>query len=381
MESRFLNRHIFKVIVLTFCVTNVFSQEIGDISKQLGHGYDFDGNGKDLNAERQDILYQLWPDSYGLLEAIRTGGDETIRALRIQKAYLALKNRLHNYANISFSDKNLLEVADKLVDLIGKEGRPQNLKLYRIKGEDGKGNVHFTAYYTPVLEARMQADTVFKYPVYQKPQSWGVRRPTRAMIDGDKVLAGHGLEIAWTSSLLENYFMQVQGSGYLRFEDGSLLLLLFTGQNGYAYSSIGKYLVGQGYIDALEISLHSIRDWFKLYPDSLESVLNLNKSYAFFSLSDEIPRGTANTELISGHSIAVDPRYIPLGAVLLAKIPVLGGNGKTIRHEYRLVTAQDQGGAIKGPGHVDLYEGVGENALKKAGLLHHYGVLWLILPE
>ncbi len=201
------------------------------------------------------------------------------------------------------------------------------------------------------------------------------------MIDGQKALAGRGLEIAWTSSLLENYFMQVQGSGYLRFEDNSLSLIRFNGQNGYAYTTIGKYLVSQGHIDAAEISLPSIREWFRINPDSLESVLNRNKCYTFFSQSQKVLTGAAGTELVPKHSIAVDPDYIPFGAVLLAKIPVLDENGKIYQHEYRFVTAQDRGGAIKGPGHVDLYEGVGEEALRRAGSLHHYGSLWLILPQ
>ena len=65
----------------------------------------------------------------------------------------------------------------------------------------------------------------------------------------------------------------------------------------------------------------------------------------------------------------------------MAKVPVLNNNGEFINHEYRLVIAQDSGGAINGPGHIDIYEGVGEEAEIKAGFLHHYGSIWLILAN
>ena len=249
----------------------------------------------------------------------------------------------------------------------------ERITLFRIEGEDGRGNVHFTSYYTPVLEARRERDNTFRYPIYRKPSKWESGRPTRAMIDGENVLNGLGLEIAWTSDLLENYFLQVQGSGYLQFEDGSSILLLFRGQNGYAYTSIGNYLVRNGYIEAADISLPSIRTWFEKYPDSLESVLYRNESYTFFEPFEDVPKGAANTILVAGHSIAVDPKFIPYGAVLLAKVPILDQDGVLLSHEYRLLTAQDRGGAIKGPGHVDVYAGVGKEAERKAGSLHHYG--------
>ncbi|MEQ8812428.1 MAG: 3D domain-containing protein [Imperialibacter sp.] len=77
----------------------------------------------------------------------------------------------------------------------------------------------------------------------------------------------------------------------------------------------------------------------------------------------------------------MDTQFIPLGAVLLARLPVLDERGRLLRHDFTIVTAQDKGGAIKGPGHVDVYMGVGDEALKKASAMHHYGNLWLVLAE
>ena len=77
-------------------------------------------------------------------------------------------------------------------------------------------------------------------------------------------------------------------------------------------------------------------------------------------------------------SIAVDPAFIPLGSVVLAEIPRLNEQGQFLGHQLTLLVAQDTGGAIRGPGHVDLYMGAGLEAQRKASAMHHYGRLWLL---
>jgi membrane-bound lytic murein transglycosylase A len=80
-------------------------------------------------------------------------------------------------------------------------------------------------------------------------------------------------------------------------------------------------------------------------------------------------------------SVAVDRRYIPLGSTLLAAVPVLDENNNFIGHEYRILTAQDVGGAIKGKGRMDFFCGTGEAGKKRSGALNHYGKVWLLLPK
>ncbi|HMR44509.1 MAG TPA: 3D domain-containing protein, partial [Saprospiraceae bacterium] len=69
------------------------------------------------------------------------------------------------------------------------------------------------------------------------------------------------------------------------------------------------------------------------------------------------------------------------GSVLLAAIPEFDKNGNCIGHQYRFLMAQDVGGQIGGPGHIDLYCGVGKEAQIKASRFHHYGRLWILLPK
>ena len=79
-------------------------------------------------------------------------------------------------------------------------------------------------------------------------------------------------------------------------------------------------------------------------------------------------------------SVAVDPRIIPLGSVLVAQVPVLNSQGRATKHIWRLLYAQDTGGAIKGTAHIDLYTGIGKAAAEAAQALHHYGQVWLLKP-
>jgi membrane-bound lytic murein transglycosylase A len=329
------------------------------------------------------LLYTKKETSEGLRQALEHSDSALIASLKNQYRYLFLKDpdQKYNLENLKPTNEKLRNTLRELIKTIENPTTASSFNLYQIKGEDGKGNVHFTAYFTPVLDASPIATEKYKYPIYKKPSEPGQKPLTRKQIDGQGALKNKDLEVAWTSSLLENYFLQVQGSGYAAFPDGSLQFLAFNGQNGLPYSSLGKYMIAQGHISESDISLQSIRNWFEQNPDSLETILYKNQSYTFLAPVKEEPKGAYGFPLSPEHSIAVDTQFIPLGAVLLARLPVLDESGKLLRHDFTIVTAQDRGGAIKGPGHVDVYMGVGDEALKKASAMHHYGNLWLILAE
>ncbi|WP_416867012.1 MAG: murein transglycosylase A [Imperialibacter sp.] len=372
-------------VVLTF-LSLTFSPFVASSQSKptaIGHGYDFEGNGKDITAATLPLLYTKKESSEGLRQALEHSDSALIVSLKNQYRYLFLKDpdQNHNLENLKPTNEKLRNTLRALIQSIENPTTASSFSLYQIKGEDGKGNVHFTAYFTPVLDASPIATEKYKYPIYKKPSESGQKPLTRKQIDGQGALKNKGLEVAWTSSLLENYFLQVQGSGYAAFPDGSLQFLAFNGQNGLPYSSLGKYMIAQGHISESDISLQSIRNWFEQNPDSLETILYKNQSYTFLAPVKEEPKGAYGFPLTPEHSIAVDTQFIPLGAVLLARLPVLDESGKLLRHDFTIVTAQDKGGAIKGPGHVDVYMGVGDEALKKASAMHHYGNLWLILAE
>ena len=345
-------------------------------SQQLGHGYEFENNGKrDRNEKFEQIYTKVEIDAPGI------GIDFILKkALKQNEKFLKRKASEHSIGNLDFSNSELLGVSQKLHESLDSIDL-SSFEFHQINGEDEKGNVHFTGYFVPVIEVHQQADSVFKYPLYERPSIPYSQMPSRKEIDFDKALKGQNLELAYTSSLLDNFFMQVQGSGIIRYQDGKTKLLSYGGNNGKKYTSIGKYLVSSGQIEESEISLKSIREYFEKNPDSLETVLSKNESYTFFVKTGEKPVGAANIALTPEVSIAVDPNFIPLSSILLAKVPTLNEAGELVGHEFQIVIAQDKGGAIRGSGHVDVYFGIGNDAKKKASALHHYGVLWLLLPK
>ncbi len=366
-------------LMLLYCISCLC---FGQQARPLGGGYEFDGNGKAPNATALSQLYTATQNAEGWRQALAGDNTQLMEALKNQYRYLFLKDpdQTHRLESLLVENRRLKLTVTTLLQLLRDSlPDPGAFELFQISGEDGRGHVHYTAYFTPVLNVATAPDEHYRYPLYKRPETWQGPLPTREEIDGKGKLSNRALEIAWSPSLLDNFFMHVQGSGYVKFPDGSLQLLANKGANGHPYSSIGKYLVAGGHVPQESISLESITNWFRQNPDSLERVLFKNKSYTFFTPTNDKPYGASGLPLTPGHSIAVDPTFIPFGAVLLAEVPVLNEQGVLQKHEYRILTAQDRGGAIKGPGHVDLYAGVGDEALKKASAMHHYGNLWLIL--
>jgi membrane-bound lytic murein transglycosylase A len=200
---------------------------------------------------------------------------------------------------------------------------------------------------------------------------------SRAQLATDPALQGH--EIVWLDNPLDAFLLEVQGSGRIQLEDGSVIRLAYADQNGQPYHSIGRYLVDAGELSVAQAGIPGIRLWLSAHPQRLQEVLDANPSVVFFQelpVGDPTlgPRGAQGIALTPGRSIAVDPAYIPLGTpVYLAS----SGN-PTLQ---RLVLAQDTGGAISGAPRADFFCGTGEAAATLAGTLRAQASLWLLWPR
>ena len=262
-------------------------------------------------------------------------------------------------------------------------GLNEQLEAHQIWGADQRSNVRFTGYFTPVIKVRKEPKGPYQHPLYDRPLEWQGALPTREEIEGGNALKGMGLELAYAADKVEIYYMQVQGSGFVEYPNGQLDLLAYNGNNRYPYRSIEKYIADRDDITPNNLSISGIRNYLKQYAALRDTILFQNPSYTFFTRKrSSLPKGAGSVPLTSGYSIAVDRRYIPLGSCLLAAFPVYDRKkNRVVRHEYRFLVAQDVGGAIKGPGHIDLYTGVGSEAAKVAGRINFYGRLWLLLPK
>ncbi len=92
---------------------------------------------------------------------------------------------------------------------------------WQMEGADNYGNVQFTGYYTPVIQARhtRQGRVPVSYLPYAA-KNVVVCRLVRRFYAGalsDKYI------LAYSNSLMDNFIMDVQGSGYIDFGDGSPL--------------------------------------------------------------------------------------------------------------------------------------------------------------
>lgn len=254
------------------------------------------------------------------------------------------------------------------------------LHAYQMAGVDGFGNVQFTGYYTPIVEARRTPQGKFRYPLYAMPPKGKEKLPHRQAIYAG-VLDKHDVAIAFTNSLIDNFIMEVQGSGYVDFGDRKpLTFFAFAGKNGYTYRSIGKVLTDSGEIALADMSTQAIRHWAATHSEAeLKELLIQNPSFVFFQpIMDAPVKGASAVPLIAQASVASDPSLIPAGTTLLAEIPLLDQQGKfTGKYQMRLMVSLDVGGAIKGH-HLDIYQGIGNEAAHEAGFYNHYGRVWVL---
>src|SRR5262249_14763447 len=129
-------------------------------------------------------------------------------------------------------------------------------------------------------------------------------------------------------------------------------------------------------------SMQSIKTWAAANPRRVEDLLDQNPSFVFFRelpLADPAsgPVGAFGVPLLAGRSVAVDTRYVPLGApVVLATTFPASATPLT-----RLMLAQDAGGAIRTPVRADFFWGSGAEAGAQAGRMRQPGRMWVLLPK
>jgi membrane-bound lytic murein transglycosylase A len=202
--------------------------------------------------------------------------------------------------------------------------------------------------------------------------------PDRAAIEAGH-LNGKGLEILWVDDAADAFFLQVQGSGRVALAEGGVARLGFAGHNGLGYVAIGRLLIDAGKIPREAMSMQAIRAWLAANPAEAATLMRRNPRYVFFrEIAGDGPLGAGGVALTPGRSLAVDRKFVPLGAPVWLDTVEPGAEAKPLR---RLVVAQDVGGAIQGPVRGDLFLGSGEAALEQAGRMRSPGGYYLLLPK
>lgn len=242
-----------------------------------------------------------------------------------------------------------------------------------------------TAYFAPEYAARRSPDAEFDMPVLAPPAGWsrGQVLPERVRIEADPAAASGAAPLAWMRAE-DLFFMQIQGSGYLTFADGSKARAAYAADNGRPFTGIARPMAEQGLLPPNGTSGEAIRAWLAAHRGAeARAVMALNPRYIFFSLAPDDggdPNGAAGIPLPARRAIAVDPTHWRYGD--LVWISADGGNLTGARGSYQgLVVALDTGSAIRGPVRADLYMGRGAAAGEEAGAVRHPLWMWRLVPR
>lgn len=238
----------------------------------------------------------------------------------------------------------------------------------------------FTGYYEPELAGSRIRSPEFNVPLYRQPEDVPSDGPwlSREELIETGILENRGLELVWLRNEVDKFFLQIQGSGRVRLNEGGFMRVGYGGKNGHPYRSIGKELIRRGIFEEHQVSAAVIRGWIEDNPEEGVDLLNHNPSYVFFREVSQVdlekgPLGAMNRSITAGRSIAVDPEFVPLGApVWLEKAGM-----NPIR---RLMIAQDTGAAINGAQRADIFYGSGPEAGREAGRIRDGGRMVVLLP-
>lgn len=268
------------------------------------------------------------------------------------------------------------------------------------------GNNLFTGYYVPEIDGAAEPAGDLNTPLYARPEGlievrlerFGIDLPRQRLmgrVEGDELvpyfsreqiqsaeaLAGQAQPLAYVNEV-DLFFLQIQGSGVIRFPDGETKFVTYAGTNGHPYRSIGAELIRRNAMKREDVTMQSIRAYLRDNPREVRSLLNSNPSYIFFRTVEGGPIGNIQVPLTPARSLAMDDRLFPKGglAYLEVELPVRDDPQRT-RPMRRFFLVQDTGGVIKGQGRADVFWGQGEDAEWIAGQLKHPGRLFLLVAR
>ena len=267
----------------------------------------------------------------------------------------------------------------------------------------------FTGYYEPALNGSRTRHDGYQTPLYGVPSDLvsvdlGLFRdmlrgqrlagrvamgrlvpyPARADIVRNGVPAN---PLFYVDDPVDAFFLEIQGSGRIMLDDGSVVRAAFGAQNGRPYTAIGAILVQRGELKREEVSAQSIRAWLAAHPGEAAALMDQNASYVFFSeaaVGDPMlgPRGSEGVPLTPEASLAVDLAIHPLGVPLWLETSAPDPDpAKPDRAFNALLVAQDTGGAIRGGVRGDIFWGFGAEAAAVAGRMNRQGRLAVLLPR
>ena len=280
----------------------------------------------------------------------------------------------------------------------------QNFLVYKTTNIDGSDKGLITGYYEPLLKGSYTKSAKYANPLYATPSDLITveldslfpdlkYKRVRGRLVGNKLVPYYnraeiesdaspikGREFIYIDDIIDVFFLQIQGSGLVQLDNGEQVHVGYDNQNGHTYNSIGRILIERGELTSVNASMNGIKNWARNNPTKLRELLDSNPSYVFFR---ELPAGlpgplgALGVPILAGRAVAIDQKFIPLGAPVFLSTT----EPNSTKPLKRLMMAQDTGGAIKGGVRADFFWGAGVEAGKKAGAMKQTGKIWVFLPK
>lgn len=265
----------------------------------------------------------------------------------------------------------------------------------------------FTGYYVPTIKGSLIQSKKFSVPLYQTPsdlirvdlgsffpelahrkifgrivQQKLVPYYTREQINKGAI-QDKAKVLVWINSPIDRLFLEIQGSGLIELEDGSMVSIGYDAQNGLPYTAIAAVLIKRGVMTRDNASMQAIKHYLLENPQQMHEVIDQNKSFIFFrTLAANQVLGAQGVNLTPGYSLAVDRQWIPLGVPLWLNTSKPHSKSPELNvMMQRLMIAQDTGGAIRGKIRGDVFWGGGHTATVVAGHMKNAGHYSLLLPR
>ncbi|MDP2153540.1 MAG: murein transglycosylase A [Methylotenera sp.] len=368
----------------------------------------------EATADQQKQLAKL-PDSkladYSLLQAADWKDIDGLQADNLSLAWPAWMQSCSTLINKP-AWKNACTAAQKLNNETANKPKTQavlnyfqeHFSVYKASNVDGSEQGMITGYYQPLLKGSRTKSAKYPNPLYATPDDLVTveldslfpelkYKRVRGRLVGNKLVPYYdraeietetspvkGREFVYIDDIIDVFFLQIQGSGLVQLDTGEQMHVGYADQNGHTYNSIGRLLIERGELTLAQASMQGIKNWARNNLDKLRDLLNQNPSYVFFR---ELPAGlpgplgALGVPILAERSVAVDPKFVPLGAPVFLSTT----EPNTSKPLKRLMMAQDTGGAIKGGVRADFFWGAGASAGAKAGAMKQTGKIWVFLPK
>lgn len=244
---------------------------------------------------------------------------------------------------------------------------------YKIYNDNGGTKGTYTGYYSPVIPACRTKNAECNEPLMGIPTNGqNFKGVSKKKIVENKI----GRVLYW-ANIVDVQNIQIQGSGMLKLQDGTLVKLNFAAVNDMPFKSIGEQLRNRGIRPDGGYSADAVWKHLKKNPKLAKEVIYNNPRYVYFY--ESVPPdviGKLGTPLSKIRSIAMDDSLYTLG--LPVYIDTNLSNGQKFR---RLMIAQDTGSAIRGWIRADIFFGKGDEAYNYANGQHAQGEMYILMPK